>query len=99
MAGTELIKLLAEMEYRIPFVAMTGQGDEKIAVEMMKLGARDYLVIWVAARRCALLSACLASPGPGAIRVVALCWRREAITTLISMPFDDRISCHATPAS
>ena len=28
----------------IPFVIMTGQGDERLAVEMMKQGARDYLV-------------------------------------------------------
>jgi PAS domain S-box-containing protein len=27
-----------------PFVMSTGQGDERVAVEMMKLGARDYLV-------------------------------------------------------
>ncbi|NQT73770.1 MAG: PAS domain S-box protein [Chloroflexi bacterium] len=28
----------------VPFVMVTGQGDERTAVEMMKLGARDYLV-------------------------------------------------------
>ncbi len=27
-----------------PFIIVTGRGDEQIAVEMMKLGARDYLV-------------------------------------------------------
>ncbi len=27
-----------------PFIVTTGQGDERIAVEMMKLGARDYIV-------------------------------------------------------
>ncbi len=27
-----------------PFVIATGQGDERIAVEMMKLGARDYVI-------------------------------------------------------
>lgn len=27
-----------------PFVVSTGQGDERIAVNMMKLGARDYLI-------------------------------------------------------
>ncbi|MDD2284019.1 MAG: PAS domain S-box protein [Paludibacter sp.] len=27
-----------------PFIMSTGQGDERVAVEMMKLGARDYLV-------------------------------------------------------
>jgi PAS domain S-box-containing protein len=27
-----------------PFIITTGQGDERIAVEMMKLGARDYII-------------------------------------------------------
>src|SRR5690554_3535456 len=27
-----------------PFIISTGQGDERIAVEMMKMGARDYLL-------------------------------------------------------
>lgn len=39
--------MLAELERAgrtIPFVVMTGHGDERIAVEMMKQGARDYLV-------------------------------------------------------
>lgn len=27
-----------------PFIVSTGQGDERVAVEMMKLGARDYIV-------------------------------------------------------
>ncbi|MDM8539209.1 response regulator, partial [Desulfobacterales bacterium HSG17] len=44
MDGTDLIRRLADDGYRNPFVAMTGHGDEKIAVEMMKLGARDYLI-------------------------------------------------------
>ncbi len=44
MTGTELIRTLAERGYNVPFVAMTGRGDENVAVEMMKLGASDYLV-------------------------------------------------------
>lgn len=44
MAGTELIRTLLARERRNPFVVMTGHGDERVAVEMMKLGARDYLV-------------------------------------------------------
>ncbi len=44
MTGTELVRSLAARDRRPPFVAMTGQGDEKTAVEMMKLGARDYLI-------------------------------------------------------
>jgi len=44
MIGTQLIKTLQDQGILIPFVAMTGQGNEKTAVEMMKMGARDYLV-------------------------------------------------------
>ncbi len=44
MDGTELVRALIAQERPIPFVAMTGHGDEQVAVEMMKLGARDYLV-------------------------------------------------------
>lgn len=42
-SGTELIKSLHAHGYNPPFVAITGYGDEQIAVELMKLGARDYL--------------------------------------------------------
>ncbi|UCH94658.1 MAG: response regulator [Candidatus Aminicenantes bacterium] len=44
MNGRELIEFLNERGYIIPFVVITGHGDERIAVEMMKLGAKDYLV-------------------------------------------------------
>lgn len=44
MNGKELITNLVQEGFSIPFVIMTGHGDERIAVEMMKLGARDYLV-------------------------------------------------------
>jgi PAS domain S-box-containing protein len=44
MNGRELIEILKKQNYTVPFVIMTGHGDERIAVEMMKLGARDYLV-------------------------------------------------------
>ena len=43
--GKEFIAdLMSEYEVIPPFVLATGQGDERIAVEMMKLGARDYIV-------------------------------------------------------
>jgi len=44
MSGKQVIETLAERKCRVPFIIMTGYGDVKIAVEMMKLGARDYLV-------------------------------------------------------
>jgi two-component system cell cycle sensor histidine kinase/response regulator CckA len=44
MAGSDIINTLNERGVRVPFVVMTGQGDERLAVEMMKLGASDYLV-------------------------------------------------------
>lgn len=44
MTGKAVIENLHARKQNIPFVIMTGNGDERIAVEMMKLGARDYLV-------------------------------------------------------
>jgi PAS domain S-box-containing protein len=44
MTGRELIENLVGNGYSVPFVVITGHGDERIAVDMMKLGARDYLV-------------------------------------------------------
>ncbi|MEI7811810.1 MAG: ATP-binding protein [Ignavibacteria bacterium] len=38
---SELKKLLPDIP---PFIVSTGQGDERIAVDMMKLGARDYII-------------------------------------------------------
>jgi len=45
-SGLELLEAIAETasERKTPFIAITGQGDERIAVQAMKLGARDYLV-------------------------------------------------------
>ena len=44
MTGKQLIVNLKKRNSEIPFIVMTGHGDERVAVEMMKLGARDYLV-------------------------------------------------------
>jgi len=44
MKGNELVQLLTKEKRDLPFVVITGHGDEKIAVEMMKKGARDYVV-------------------------------------------------------
>ena len=44
MTGDKVIKTMTERGYNFPFIVVTGQGDEETAVEMMKLGARDYLV-------------------------------------------------------
>jgi signal transduction histidine kinase len=44
MTGKELIESCFIKEHNIPFIVMTGQGDERLAVEMMKLNARDYIV-------------------------------------------------------
>ncbi len=44
MSGEQVIKILRKDNIDIPFVIITGHGDEKTAVEMMKLGALDYMV-------------------------------------------------------
>jgi PAS domain S-box-containing protein len=42
--GAQLIQHLAQVNRSVPFIIITGQGDERVAVEMMKRGALDYLV-------------------------------------------------------
>jgi PAS domain S-box-containing protein len=42
--GQDLVERLAQAGRCPPFIIITGQGDERVAVEMMKRGARDYLV-------------------------------------------------------
>jgi PAS domain S-box-containing protein len=42
--GEEFIKKLQQENFDLPFVIITGHGDERTAVEMMKLGALDYMV-------------------------------------------------------
>lgn len=42
--GLEVIQLLASRGISIPIIMVTGSGDERIAVEAMKLGAKDYIV-------------------------------------------------------
>jgi PAS domain S-box-containing protein len=45
MNARELISHLKKLNISVPpFIVSTGQGDEIIAVEMMKMGAHDYLV-------------------------------------------------------
>ena len=44
MGGEALVNQLAEIHRSVPFIVITGQGDERVAVEMMKRGALDYLV-------------------------------------------------------
>jgi PAS domain S-box-containing protein len=42
--ASRLIEQLAENNRSAPFIIITGQGDERVAVDMMKRGALDYLV-------------------------------------------------------
>ena len=42
--GKELVNHLADIHRSVPFIVITGQGDERVAVDMMKRGALDYLV-------------------------------------------------------
>jgi signal transduction histidine kinase len=41
--GLALIQQLRTLGVKVPLVVLTGQGDEQIAVELMKAGATDYL--------------------------------------------------------
>ncbi len=44
MEGKELISAANELKRLPPFIIITGQGDERVAVDMMKRGALDYVV-------------------------------------------------------
>ena len=44
VAGPELLRRLKRADSPVPFVVVTGQGDEKVAVEVMKQGALDYVM-------------------------------------------------------
>jgi PAS domain S-box-containing protein len=44
MNAPELVRRMRDRGEDRPFVVMTGHGDERVAVELMKLGAWDYLV-------------------------------------------------------
>jgi len=43
MDGLELVQALRGDGIKIPLIILTGQGDEQIAVELMKAGASDYI--------------------------------------------------------
>ena len=43
-SGLEVFRLLRQKKIFISVVVVTGYGNEKIAVEFMKIGATDYLV-------------------------------------------------------
>ncbi|HVU25740.1 MAG TPA: response regulator [Opitutus sp.] len=42
--GPELLARLRQEEHAVPFIVVTGQGDERVAVEVMKQGALDYVM-------------------------------------------------------
>lgn len=42
--GLKLISEIKQSDLHLPLIVLTGQGDEQLAVEMMKAGAADYLV-------------------------------------------------------
>lgn len=43
-SGPALVAELQQHQTRVPFIVVTGQGDEKVAVEVMKQGALDYVI-------------------------------------------------------
>lgn len=44
VGGAALVKRLRREEAPVPFIVVTGQGDEKVAAEVMKQGALDYVM-------------------------------------------------------
>ncbi len=43
-SGLDVLRKIKEMDYDIPVIIVTGQGNEKVSVEAMKLGAHDYII-------------------------------------------------------
>ncbi|MEO8891048.1 MAG: ATP-binding protein [Coleofasciculaceae cyanobacterium] len=41
--GLQLVQQIRNLGLKLPLIVLTGQGDEQIAVQLMKLGASDYL--------------------------------------------------------
>lgn len=41
--GLQLVQQIRDLGLKLPLIVLTGQGDEQIAVQLMKLGASDYL--------------------------------------------------------
>jgi signal transduction histidine kinase len=44
VTGASVLAQLRDRGHDIPFIVVTGQGDERVAVEMMKQGALDYVI-------------------------------------------------------
>ncbi|MBI3596302.1 MAG: response regulator [Nitrospirae bacterium] len=44
MTGIEVLRRMREKGITLPVIMITGQGDESIAVEAMKVGAADYII-------------------------------------------------------
>ena len=44
MTGLEFLDQMLELDLTPPVIFLTGKGDEKVAVEAMKRGSRDYIV-------------------------------------------------------
>lgn len=44
MTGLEVLRLMREKGFTLPVIMITGEGDESIAVEAMKVGAADYII-------------------------------------------------------
>lgn len=44
VGGQALLKQLRKDDVAVPFIVVTGQGDERVAVEVMKQGALDYVM-------------------------------------------------------
>ena len=44
MDGLQVLQSLAKSRFKVPTIMVTGAGDERVAVEAMKLGVGDYLI-------------------------------------------------------
>ncbi|RJQ54590.1 MAG: response regulator [Nitrospiraceae bacterium] len=44
MTGSQVIEILSGKNISVPFIPIIGPGDEKAAVELMEMGAKNYII-------------------------------------------------------
>ncbi|MEB3312507.1 MAG: PAS domain S-box protein [Snowella sp.] len=92
-SGLELINVIKQSYFEpfLPVIAVTGLGDERIAVEAMKLGAKDYLVKNYITQSALCRSVCNVIKQAIASRQLIRLEQQEAIISQISLHIHEKL--------